>query len=368
MGFGTERLLWSPPCGEQLDESRWRPRPGVLAGHLPVRLVVGVANGDVAGQLRCGLLPLSVAVAAGLSLRYPRPASLVLTSGFLLAGAGLVQWLQGRRRHRRLREQERALARQLRQVEQLKSELTAVVSHELRSPLTSILGFARTLRAHLDDLDRRQVLSCAETIERQARCLDRLVGDLLTASGETRPVAGAAIDLSPVAREVVADLVASPTATGRAVRVDSTDGLGAAISRDAARRMLTHLLDNALKFADPHTVVSLRARRAGDLAVVEVTNVGQPIAEVDRERIFEAFVQGDSSDTRAYGGIGLGLYLVRKIVDAHGGRVWLDCDGRRVSFAVALPATALPQSPRDRPARVDLAMAGASAAGSHAAD
>lgn len=360
MNVGTERLL-SSPCGGRLDEPTWRRRHGLLAAPLPVRLVgriparrrplrrprPRIAYGKALQLLLCGLLPLGVAVAAGWHLRYLTPGLLAITSGLLLAGAGLVEWLQARRQHRRLREQGRVLAGRFRQVEQLKSELTAVVSHELRSPLTSILGFARTLQAHIDDLDKQRMLACAETIERQARCLDRLVGDLLAASGEIRPVAGAAIDLSAVAGEVAADLVGSAAATGRAVRVDSPRGLGAVISYDAARRLLTHLLDNALKFADPHTVVSVHGRRAGDLAVVEVTNVGQPIADVDRERIFEAFVQGDSSDTRAYGGIGLGLYLVRKIVDAHGGRVRLHSDGRQVSFAVALPAAAMPQPPTD---------------------
>jgi signal transduction histidine kinase len=90
------------------------------------------------------------------------------------------------------------------------------------------------------------------------------------------------------------------------------------------------------------------SRGEGDMAVVEVANVGTPIGEGDQERIFEAFVQADSSDTRRYGGMGLGLHIVRKIVAAYGGRVAVYSEGPLVIFRTWLPVAGPPPAPPSR--------------------
>lgn len=283
--------------------------PVVLAGHLLFLVVLGLAGLGTGGLLAAALLTVTSATA---------------------------WWLRDRCA-RRLCRAEVALTRPLRQTEELKADLTAVVSHEFRSPLTSILGFAGTLRARIDELDRQEALACADAIERQARRLARLVHEVVAASGEIGPQSGSAADLSAVAVEVAAELTDLASAGGR-VTVDSPPGLVAAVSPEAARLVLAHLLDNALKFAAPGSVVEVRGRRAGTMARMEVSNVGQAIPDSARERIFEPFVQGDSSDTRAYGGIGLGLSIVRKIVDGHGGLVEMRGDGPRTTFTVSLPS------------------------------
>ncbi|HWB70741.1 MAG TPA: HAMP domain-containing sensor histidine kinase [Egibacteraceae bacterium] len=302
----------------------------VLAGNLLVLVVLGLAGLGAEGLLAAALLTVTSAAA---------------------------WWLRDRCA-RRLPEADVALTRRLRQTEELKADLTAVVCHEFRSPLTAILGFARTLRARIDELDRQEALACADAIEDQARRLARLVHEVVAASGEIGPQSRSTADLSAVAVEVAAELTDLASAGGR-VTVDSPPGLVAALSPEAARLVLAHLLDNALKFAAPGSVVEVRGRRAGNMALVEVSNVGQPIPEAARGRIFEPFVQADSSDTRAYGGIGLGLSIVRKIVDGHGGLVEVRGDGARTIFSVSLPAGRQTQPPVSHPAPPRLAAASA---------
>jgi signal transduction histidine kinase len=116
-------------------------------------------------------------------------------------------------------------------------------------------------------------------------------------------------------------------------------------------QLLFNLLDNAVKFAAPNTDVRVSSRLAEQMVVLEVTNVGAPINDFDRERIFDAFVQGDSSDTRRYGGIGLGLHIARKIVTGYGGRIAAYCEGPIVIFRAWLPPAVAGAAPvEERPA------------------
>jgi len=246
--------------------------------------------------------------------------------------------------HEQLYEGDRAVVRQLQQAEELKAELIAIVSHEFRAPLTSILGFATTLDRRLEQLDPARARTCAQAIERQAARLGRLVDGLLAASADIRPGPGDVADVAAVAREVAEEL-------GDGVRVDVPDGLCVAVGVDPLHQIVLNLAGNAVKFAEPGTSVTVSAAHDGAAIVVEVANVGPPIDTADLDRIFEAFVQADAEGLSRRQGVGLGLHIVRKLVAAHGGVVRARNDPPRVVFTAALPPAPLPAT---RPATVTL--------------
>jgi len=248
------------------------------------------------------------------------------------------QLREARQRYTALYEGEHALVDQMRQAQQLKDELLAIVGHEFRTPLTSIVGYARTLTARVDDMDRRAVKASATAITREAKRLTRLVANLLAASEDARGDVDQVSDLAGISGAVIDDLDELAPALARRVNVSVPAGHHVAMAPESVHQVVFNLLDNAVKFADHETEVGVTSRRDDQMVVLEVTNVGPEIDEADRGRIFEAFVQADSSDTRRYGGLGLGLHIVRKVVEAHGGRVGLFGEGPLVIFRTWLPA------------------------------
>lgn len=271
----------------------------------------------------------------------------LLEGAFLLAASigQLVLWRivegqqrEARQRYTALYEGEHALVDQMRQAQQLKDELIAIVGHEFRTPLTSIVGYARTLTARVDEMDRRAVKASATAITREAKRLTRLVANLLAASEDARGDVDQVSDLAGISGAVIDDLDELAPALARRVNVSVPAGHHVAMAPESVHQVVFNLLDNAVKFADHETEVGVTSRRDDQMVVLEVTNVGPEISEADRGRIFEAFVQADSSDTRRYGGLGLGLHIVRKVVEAHGGRVGLFGEGPLVIFRTWLPA------------------------------
>lgn len=232
---------------------------------------------------------------------------------------------------------DQALTARLREAERLKRELVAVVSHEFRTPLASIMGFAQTLEQRMDQIDRRTMLTCLRLIEQQARRLERIVTNLLVASDDVTAQPGQAADLTTVTAAVLQDLEGFPGPGTNHIVADIEPGLRVRMSPLAASRILINLLDNALKFAAPHTEIRLRGRREADDVVLEVTDRGTSISEHDLDRIFDPFVQADSSDTRRAEGIGLGLAIVRRLAEAHGGQVEARNEPPWVVLVVSLP-------------------------------
>ena len=236
----------------------------------------------------------------------------------------------------RLGGRERALVEELRQAEQLKTELIAMVSHEFRTPLTAILGFSQTLTEHLRALDYDTALACARRIGQQAHRLSRLVHNLLAASGDVECRPAEATDLSELAPAVADDV--ARLHPGARVAVDIERGLSVAVDPLSTTRVLENLLSNGAKFGRPDGTVQLRAWREHEDTILEVANAGGPLGPDVRSRMFDRFWQADSSDTREHEGIGLGLYVVSRIVAAHGGTISVRDEPDRVVFAVALPS------------------------------
>ena len=273
---------------------------------------------------------------------------------FILAAcaAHVVFWKQSERQqlaaeayYAQLYEGERALVGELRQAQRVKDELMGVVGHEFRTPLTSIQGFARTLEARYDRMDREAVHACTQAIEREAKRLTRMVANVLTASEDITPSEGDVCRLDEVIAKVIGEVTETmPTAT-RNLRTQVAPGSMVRMRYEHVHQVAFNLLENAVKFAVPESDVGVSTRREGNMLVLEVTNVGSPISPADRERIFEAFVQGDSSATRRHGGMGLGLHIARTIVTAYGGRIGAYCEGPIVIFRAWLPVATLSAAP-----------------------
>jgi PAS domain S-box-containing protein len=226
-----------------------------------------------------------------------------------------------------------------------KDQFLAVLSHELRTPLNAILGWARMLRGRR--LDDRQRAHAVEVIERNADLQGQLIADLLDVS---RFVAGKMeierepVDLVLVARQAVEGVTNELAARKLAVVVDLDDAAGEVLG-DARRlqQVVSNLLLNAIKFTPEGGRVELRLVRSEASARLTVADTGEGIDAAMLKRIFDPFEQADSSTTRAYQGLGLGLAIARQLVDLHGGTIRAESEGkgRGATFTIDLPVLAV---------------------------
>ena len=228
---------------------------------------------------------------------------------------------------------------ELRHLEQMREEYAALISHDLRTPLTAILGQAQLLRRRLtrEDTSDSTYLPLLDDVEAAARRMNDLVQDLL----ESSYLESNRMDLSREPTDVRTVIAAALAGLGSQDRitVELPDHLPA-IDMDGARveRIVTNLLTNARKYspADSPVVVTVSARE--DEFVISVTDQGRGIAPEEMARLFSRFYRIASSHGRI-GGYGLGLYISRLIVEAHGGRIWVESEpGEGSTFSFTLPA------------------------------
>ena len=223
----------------------------------------------------------------------------------------------------------------------IKDEFLATLSHELRTPLTSILGWSQMLTdGKLDGVESKRAL---ETIVRSARAQRRLIDDLLDISRiitgklrlDVRPV-----ELAPIIESVVEGV--RPAAEARSVHLQTAiDPLISPISGDPDRlqQIIWNLLTNAIKFTPKGGRVEVRLERIASHVELTIKDTGQGIAPEFLLHVFERFRQSDSSSTRRHGGLGLGLSIVRQLVEMHGGTVKAESqgEGQGTIFRVILP-------------------------------
>jgi signal transduction histidine kinase len=250
----------------------------------------------------------------------------------------------------RLLVRERAARSEAERLNRVKDEFVATLSHELRTPLNAIFGWAQILReGGISADDRAQGL---EVIERNARAQTQMIEDLLDvsriASGKLR-VEMRLFDLAVAVRAALETIRPSVEARGLTLEAP-LDGVEAPILGDPGRiqQVLWNLLTNAVKFTPRGGRIRVELRRADAEAVLSVADTGAGIRPEFMPFLFERFNQADSSTTRRYGGLGLGLSLVRDLVELHGGTVAAQSDGegRGTTFAVRLPIAAGDQAER----------------------
>ena len=222
-----------------------------------------------------------------------------------------------------------------------KDEFLATLSHELRTPLTAILGWARMLS--LGGLDEETLRTAVATIEQSARTQASLVDDLLDVS---RVVSGKlSLESEPVELSgVIANVVRAMHVAAEANRITlDVSGLDAraVVLGDSTRlqQIVWNLVSNALKFSDEGSKVRLRLESAKGHARISVVDQGRGIAPSFLPYVFDPFRQADASPTRSHGGLGLGLAVVKYLVEAHGGIVTAASDGAGTgaTFTVTLP-------------------------------
>lgn len=240
----------------------------------------------------------------------------------------------------RLFEQEQAARSEAERANRIKDEFLTVLSHELRSPLSPILGWAKLLQTR--NFDPAKTAQALATIERNAKLQVKLIDDLLDIAKVLR--GKLSIDTAPVNLifiiESAIDTVRA-AAVAKSILIHPVLPKIGLVSGDATRlqQVVWNLLSNAIKFTPNHGQVDIRLEQIDNQARITISDTGKGINPDFLPYIFESFRQEDASTTRKYGGLGLGLTIVRQLVEAHGGTIVADSPGKELgaTFTVQLP-------------------------------
>jgi PAS domain S-box-containing protein len=339
------------------------PYYGMPEGHLPVTSYLAVPVVSRSGE-----------VLGGLFFGHPEPnifterdeivvAGLASQAAVAMDNASLYETAKRARAdaEKAAAENER-LYRQAEESSRLKEEFLATISHELRTPLSAILGWARMLR--MGSLSEENAAKALDTIERNARAQAQLVDDLLDVS---RIITGKLrMDVQPADPNSFIDAAVEavrPAAEAKGVRVQKVIDTGAiSIPGDPVRlqQVVWNLLSNAIKFTPRGGRVQIRSERVNSHLEIVVSDTGQGIAADFLPHVFDRFRQADQKTSRQHGGMGLGLAIVRHLVEMHGGtvRATSDGEGHGSTFTVMLPISPVyrvdPSGSRVHPAARDL--------------
>jgi len=324
-GEGTVR------CDDVLQDPRYGkmgPHYGMPEGHLPVRSYLAVP-----------VVSRSGTVIGGLFFGHPQPGVFDERSERVIVG--IASQAAVAIDNARLYEAQQTARAQAERMSEMKDEFLATLSHELRTPLSAILGWSQVLRRRkFGEGDLHQAL---DIIERNARVQTQLIEDLLDmsriTSGKVR------LDIQPV--EPVSFIEAALetvrlAASAKGVRLDKVlDPVAGPVSGDPNRlqQVVWNLLSNAIKFTPKDGKVQVILERVNSHIEISVGDTGIGIRPEFLAHVFERFRQADSSTTRKYGGLGLGLSIVKHLVELHGGTVQAHSlgEGRGTTFTVQLP-------------------------------
>ena len=333
-----------------LDERQALGRPIMELAEWPQGELSAAVDGVLAGTAQ--RLELHARSRAG-----PIAVDMTLTpvkddAGGVIGTAAIVRDIAERLRHEQERERmieaERAARAALEQAGRMKDEFLAILSHELKTPLSAMLGFASVLqRAAAAD---PALAGPVEAILRNGRAQARLIDDLLDMSAisvgklrlETQPSS-----LRTRATDVLESIRPAASARGVALDLEVEDGCVVHADPHRLAQVLSNLLTNAVKFSREGGRVRLHVRRSGPDVEIAVSDQGEGMDPATLEQVFDRFWQADSSARRRHGGLGLGLSIARQLVELHGGSVHAQSAGRGkgATFTVRLPAA----EPHDRP-------------------
>ena len=272
---------------------------------------------------------------------------------------GIVRALEGIRvRERAARAEAEAARRQLaeqnerlREADRLKDEFVAMISHDLRTPLTSIMGFLElALDKETGPLNEEQ-RSYLEVVSRNSERLLRLVDDLLFAarlrSGGLE-LARQELDLGPIVRQACDESKPCASSHGVELVLDLAQAPPVLGDRGRLFQLLDNLISNGVKFTPEGGTVTVAVRPAGDRVALEVRDTGIGIPAAEEERLFERFFRASTAVDRQIPGTGLGLYIARAIVDAHEGTISVESEvGSGTTFRIELPAAVRAEQPAE---------------------
>lgn len=337
-------------CHDVLEDPRygkWGPHHGMPPGHLPVRSYLAVPVISRSGE-----------VVGGLFFGHPQPGIFTaraerLVTGIAAYAAVAIDNARLYEASQKAAESERAARTEIERISDLKDEFLANLSHELRTPLTAILGWAQLLRGRrsLDEIDMGKGL---EIIERNTRLQTQLIEDLLDtsriASGKLR------IDVQPV--EPVSFIEAAletvkPAADAKGIRIERIlDPNAGPVSGDPGRlqQVMWNLLSNAIKFTPKNGKIRVLLERVNSHIEISVTDTGIGLKPEFLDHVFERFRQADGSTTRRHGGLGLGLSIVKHLIELHGGTVRASSPGEGLgsTFAIHLPLAVMHTKTEER--------------------
>jgi PAS domain S-box-containing protein len=227
-----------------------------------------------------------------------------------------------------------------REAEELKSTFISIISHELKTPVSLIKGYAGTLRRDDVKWDSKTVQESLTVIEEEADRLTHLIENLLDAS---RLQAGALkLSLSEVALDEMATTLAKDYRTQTdqhtfSVNFPKNFPLVSG-DEERLRQVLTNLISNAIKYSPEGGTIAITGRVEPERIVISVTDPGKGLPAEELTKVFDRFYRADTTATRKAQGAGLGLYLAKAVVEAHGGQIWADSDpGEGATFSFSLP-------------------------------
>ena len=318
------------------------PHHGMPKGHLPVTSYLAVPvvsrNGEVIG---------------GLFLGHERPAMFPERLEPIMAGVA-AQLAIAIDNARLLDKEQRARAA-AEAASRAKDEFLAVLSHELRTPLNAVYGWARMLRS--GEVQGAAVTRALDVIMRNANAQVQLIDDMLDVS---RIVTGKMrLDVRPVDLRAVVEAaldVVRPAAEAKDIRLQAVldpSAFGVTGDPDRLQQVIWNLLINAVKFTPRDGRIQVHLQRVNSHVEIQVSDSGQGIAPDVLPHVFERFQQGDSTSTRRHTGLGLGLALVRHLVELHGGTVEASSagEGQGATFTVKLPVAIARPDGEVRPLR-----------------
>lgn len=353
-GFRGAGLVRSTDIGGTSHDGPALPQFGMLSGQPVVKSYLSVpvtaASGEAIGTMFFGhpepgvFTERTERIVRGIAAQ----AAVALDNTRLYEAAQ-----QAAEERKVLLESEREARAEAERSSQMKDEFLATLSHELRTPLSAILGWAQVLRrGGKDEADRQRGL---QTIERNARSQAQLIEDLLDMS---RITSGKVLldiqNLSPAGFLDAAIETVRPAADAKNIRLEKHyDADPGTIAGDPARlqQVVWNLLSNAIKFTPRDGQVTVELARRGDSVVITVRDTGAGIKPEFITHVFERFRQADASMTRRHGGLGLGLSIVKHLIEQHGGTVRAESSGEGLgsSFSIELPLSkAAPPTRRSR--------------------
>lgn len=230
------------------------------------------------------------------------------------------------------------MAAQLKQMEEMRQEFISNVSHEIQSPLTSIMGFARALQfEQLTDEERKHYLTIIET---ESRRLSKLSDNLmkLTALESEQPSFERTCYLLDLQIKNII-LACEPMWLEKELDMDiSLEKVSITADEDLMSQVWTNLLHNSIKFTPGQGKIGICLKQLDDKAIVTISDTGIGISQKDQVHVFERFYKADKARDRSKGGSGLGLSIVKKIIDLHAGTIFLESEeGKGTNITISLP-------------------------------